>query len=88
LTGVLLVIPYGSLSRKLGSGVPFFQRPKHYVSTSRPDFVFQHRNYRNLIRQIPLWLGLSWAYAHYYTDYEHILDENYDTGKIKIVNKM
>ena len=80
----IVALPLGNLyARKCGSGLPFWLRPKQYMSVMRPYSERRHRQVFTLSRQITLTLLGGWAYASRYTDESELLDENYERGKIK-----
>eukprot|EP01017_Pseudomicrothorax_dubius_P000763 TRINITY_DN0_c2559_g1_i1.p1 TRINITY_DN0_c2559_g1~~TRINITY_DN0_c2559_g1_i1.p1 ORF type:complete len:156 (+),score=46.80 TRINITY_DN0_c2559_g1_i1:41-508(+) len=73
LTG-LLVLPLGRFFYRWGSGVPTYFRPKMYYAAEMTNYN-QYRNVKASSYQVPLWLGLSTAYAYWFTDFSRVDDE-------------
>ncbi|KAL4438934.1 hypothetical protein ABPG74_016654 [Tetrahymena malaccensis] len=80
ITGPIFIIPFGKAFRNLRSGVPYYFRPK-YVFTQKNQYN-QDRNWGAMKKQIPLWLGLSTAYAYWFTDFSINDDEWLEKGKV------
>ena len=80
ITGLLL-FPMGRLFHRFKSGVPHYYRNKMYYVDF--DAHNQGRNLKTLQYQLPLWAGLSYWYADYFTDYSLMDDEYYERIKVK-----
>ena len=84
ITGLLIAIPYGAIFRRTASGVPFWFRPKHYNTVLRPYNARTFQHYTAFSRQLLVTIAGGWFFAHRYTDYSELLDENYQRGKVKL----
>ena len=79
-----MAIPFGALYRRKSSGVPYWFRPKMYTSVVRPYSGKKFQTYVAFGRQITLMLAGGWFFAHRYTDYSELLDEDYNRGKVML----
>lgn len=50
----------------------------------RPYDIKKFQHYSAMGRQVAITFVGGWFFAHRYTDYSELLDENYERGKVKL----